>query len=756
MTPPDAVAVSPFAEAARRVRAGADHHDEARVLVNAMTLDEQLWCLDGDLDFWDGVIDMVAGGYHSHTWPAAAVARLGIPGIAFADGPRGCVIGAATCFPVSMARGATFDPGLEERIGRAIGAELRAMGATYTGAVCMNLLRHPGWGRAQETYGEDPHHVGVLAAALTRGLQGHVMACMKHFACNSMEEARFRVDVTVDERALHEVYLPHFRTVADQGVASVMSAYNSVNGDWCGQNTVLLTDILRTEWGWDGFVTSDFIAGLRDPVLSVTAGLEIEMPFRQQRAQQLPAAVAEGRLDRTEVVARVEATVATLLRFAQVFDHAPDRTVLASPDHRALAREAAGTSMVLLRNEDQLLPVPTDLRTVAVLGRLAAVANLGDGGSSDVYPPEVSTLLDGIRAGFPTADVVHHPSDALVAEGADLCVVVVGCTKNDEGEFIDLGTSEDMGAMFPPPPSPPSAPDAEGTPTAPPTTADQEDPVRPVASVSSATPEEGSAAAEVDPAGAPPAESFSPGGDRRSLRLSSDDEGLVAAAVAANPRTVVAVMGGSAVVMPWLDQVPATVLVWYPGMEGGCAFGDVLTGVVEPGGRLPFALPTDAAHLVPFDPDAESVVYDLFHGQWKLDRDGVAPHRPFGSGLGYTTWQVDGTSANVDPDPSGATTGRVTVDVANTGTRAGSTVVYCFAGLPGSSVERPLRRLVAFARVALDAGAREQVQLPYDLADLAVRQDGGWYQEPGTYELTVGTDAGAPVATLPVDLPGAG
>ncbi len=726
---------SPYAEAARRVAGGADHHAEARALVDAMTLDEQLWCLDGDLDFWDGVIDMVAGGYHAHTWPAAAVARLGIPGIAFADGPRGCVIGPATCFPVSMARGATFDPGLEERIGRAIGEELRAVGATYTGAVCMNLLRHPGWGRAQETYGEDPHHVGELAAALTRGLQAHVMACMKHFACNSMEEARFRVDVTVDERALHEVYLPHFRTVADQGVASVMSAYNSVNGEWCGQNSALLTDVLRTEWGWDGFVTSDFIAGLRDPVLSVTAGLEIEMPFRQQRAQHLPTALVEGRLDRSDVAARVEATVATLLRFADVLADAPDRSVLASPGHRALAREAAGASMVLLRNEGALLPVPSDLGTVAVLGRLAAVANLGDGGSSDVSPPEVSTLLDGVRGAFPTAVVVHHATDALVAEGADLCVVVVGCTKNDEGEFIDLGTSEAMADMFPPPP-PPSR-----SPMTPPTAPTHAGPDAP-----DAVPADASAAVE----------SFAPGGDRRSLRLSSDDEGLVAAAVAANPRTVVAVMGGSAVVMPWLDRVPATLLVWYPGMEGGRAFGDVLTGVVEPGGRLPFALPVDEADLVPFDPTADSVVYDLFHGQWKLDRDGVEAHRTFGAGLGYTTWTVDPDSARVVPDGPHVTTGRVVVDVANTGDRGGSTVVLCFAGLPGTSVERPVRRLVAFARLTLDPGARESVELSFDLADLAVRRDGAWFQEPGAYELSVGTDAGEPVATLTVDLPGTG
>jgi beta-glucosidase len=435
------------------MRDGADHHAEARGLVAAMTEDEQLGCLDGDTEFWSGIIDMVGGGYHAHPWPAAEVARLGVPGIHFADGPRGCVIGLATCFPVSMARGATYDPGLEERIGVVIGTELRAMGATYTGAVCMNLLRHPGWGRAQETYGEDPHHVGEMAAALTRGLQTRVMACMKHFACNSMEEARFRVDVTVDERALHEVYLPHFRRVAAEGVASVMSAYNSVNGHWCGENAVLLTDILRTEWGWDGFVTSDFIAGLHDPVLSVTAGLEIEMPFRQQRAQHLPGAVATGMLAIEDVRDRVEATVSTLLRFADVFGPAPEPSVLAAPVHRALAREAAAASMVLLRNERALLPVMPDLDRVAVLGRLAAVANLGDGGSSDVYPPEVSTLLDGVRGAFTGAEVVHDDTDVSIAEGADLAVVVVGCTRDDEGEFIDVGTSEAMMTMFPPAPA---------------------------------------------------------------------------------------------------------------------------------------------------------------------------------------------------------------------------------------------------------------------------------------------------------------
>jgi len=743
---------TPFDLAAARVRAGADHHGEARALVVAMTLEEQLGCLDGDTDFWSGIIDMAAGGYHGHPWPAAVVDRLGIPGIRFADGPRGCVIGPATCFPVSMARGATFDPELEERIGRVIGTELRAMGATYTGAVCMNLLRHPGWGRAQETYGEDPHHVGEMAAALTRGLQTRVMACMKHFACNSMEEARFRVDVTVDERALHEVYLPHFHRVADEGVASVMSAYNSVNGHWCGENTVLLTDVLRSEWGWDGLVTSDFIAGLHDPVLSVTAGLEIEMPFRQQRAQHLPDALASGALAVADVEARVVATVATLLRFAYVFGQAPDPSVLAAPAHRALAREAASRSMVLLRNEGPLLPVRPDLGRVAVLGRLAAVANLGDGGSSDVCPPEVSTLLDGVRGAFPRADVEHHDTDVSIAVGADLAVVVVGCTKADEGEFIDVGTSESMMTMFPPPPEAPPAPDV-GSAAAP-------APSGPEGTVATPEPEPepdpGEERAPSDVATAsdePPPDTFAPGGDRRSLRLSSDDEALVRAAVASCAATVVVVMGGSAVVMPWLDEVPATLVVWYPGMEGGAALGDVLTGASEPGGRLPFALPYDQADLVEFDPDADAVVYDLFHGQWKLDRDGVAPQCPFGAGLGYTSLTVDPGSARLRADGAETTSGTVEVDVANPGRRAGSTVVFLFAGLPGSVVERPVRRLVGFHRVTLGAGERGTVAIAYDLAALAVRRDGGWHQEPGRYVLEVGTDAGSALASVPVDVP---
>jgi beta-glucosidase len=193
-----------------------------------------------------------------------------------------------------MARGATWDVGLEEQVGRAIGREIRAQGGNFFGGVCINLPRHPAWGRAQETYGDEPYHLGELGAALVRGTQKYVMACAKHYVLNSMENARFKVDVTIDEASLHDIYLPHFKRCVDEGVAAIMSAYNSVNGEWAGQNRYLLTEVLRHQWGWRGITVSDFIWGLRDAAASLNAGLDLEEPFAQQRAMHLRDQLAAG------------------------------------------------------------------------------------------------------------------------------------------------------------------------------------------------------------------------------------------------------------------------------------------------------------------------------------------------------------------------------------------------------------------------------------------------------------------------------
>jgi beta-glucosidase len=617
------VSTSSFADASSAVASGTTPEDAARQIVALMTVDERLGCLDGDAPTWAGLRFLSHEGYHKAPFLAAAVERLGVPGIAFADGPRGAVIGNATCFPVSMARGATWDPDLEERVGGAIGVELRALGATLTGAVCVNLLRHPAWGRAQETYGEDPFHVGELGAALTRGLQRHVMACVKHLACNSMENARFSVDIEADEVALHEVYLAQFRRIVDEGVAAVMSAYNSVNGEWCGQNRQLLHDVLREEWGFTGFVISDWIFGLRDAATSLAAGLDVEMPYRMVRAQHLATALHAGDASWDDVDAAVTRLLATLLRFDAVLSApVPSPSVVGCREHRSLAREVAGRSVVLLRNEpvgdSPVLPLQASGLRLAVLGRLAATVNLGDNGSSDVWDLQCRTVLDGLRGAG--AEILHDDGDdpgraAALAASADAAVVVVGYTFRDEGEYIGA-TDPSLPAMFP--------------------TADDPEEVRrfeaSLAGLPTTTRPERLEGRE---------RGFSTGGDRTSLRLTPANVTLIRAAVAANPRTVVAIQAGSAVLMgEWIDEVPAVVQAWYGGCEAGPGLADVLFGAVNPSARLPFSVPADEADLPPFDRDATSFRYDRWHGWWHLARTGRAPAFPFGFGLSYTTFSV--------------------------------------------------------------------------------------------------------------------
>ncbi len=708
-------------------RSGATVNDwelQARDIVTGMTTDEKLWCLDGDAPFWAGLTYLSESGYHKSPFRAAEVERVGLPGFAFSDGPRGVVVDQATCFPVSMARGAMWDTDLEERIGEAIGQELRAVGADLYGGVCVNVLRHPAWGRAQETYGEDPHHVGEMGAALTRGVQRHAMACVKHFACNSMENARFTVDITVDEAALHEVYLPQFRRIVDEGVAVVMSAYNSVNGEWCGQSGALLTEVLRTEWGFSGFVISDWILGLRDAGRSLRAGLDVEMPYRMVRAEHLGDDIEAGEASWAEVDRAVERVVATRLRFADVIDTAvPGRDVLADPAHRSLAREAAAKSVVLLRNEpvDGAPLLPLAVRpggSVALIGTLATAVNLGDGGSSDVWAPEVVTVADGLRSALPGVTVrVDDGTDpdgtAALASSADVAVVVVGYTRLDEGEYIGEFATAHLAHLFP----------------------GEDDPAlvgRFTARIAAERLIEppGHAAASAADGG------FSVGGDRRSLHLHDHDVELIRAVAAANPRTVVAVVAGSAVVASeWDRSVPAIVQSWYSGMEGGHGLADVLLGKVDASGRLPFSIPRTESDLPAFDPDAETFTYDGWHGYWHLARQGTPAAYPFGFGLSYTSFVLESASTEVGDDGI-----RVSGSLRNSGGRAGTDVVQVYAHREGS--DRP-DRLVGFQRIELAAGETAGLRLVIPLTTLAERDvdTHSMIVRPGSYLVRVARNA---------------
>lgn len=717
--------IQTYADARAAVSEGVPAEDAARELVGQMTPHERLWCLDGDSPTWAGLAFLSGDdGYHRAPFVAARVDRLGLPGVAFADGPRGAVIGNATCFPVAMARGATWDVALEERVGEAIGQELRAQGATLTGAVCVNLLRHPAWGRAQETYGEDPFHVGVMGAAVTRGLQRHVMACVKHFACNSIENARFTVDIEIDEAALHEVYLPHFRRIVDEGAAAVMSAYNSVNGEWCGQNRQLLTDVLRGEWAFRGFVISDWVFGLRDAGASLVAGLDIEMPYRMVRAQHLPGALSRGEVSWDLVDAAAERVVATLLRFDHVIaGPVPTPDVVGSAAHRDLAREVAARSIVLLRNvataTGPVLPVSPEA-SVAVIGALADTVNLGDGGSSDVWDLDCHTVLDGLRPIFDSV-VYDDGSDlqraASIALSADVALVVVGYTYRDEGEYIGE-VDPSLGSLFPP--------------------ADEPD----VVDLFEAS------LAELPPTLKPERlaerpRGFSTGGDRASLRLSPADVELVRAIAAANPRTIVAIQAASAVVMSeWIDEVPAVVQAWYGGCRAGEGLADVLVGAVNPSGRLPFSVPVDESDLPPFDPNATHATYDRWHGWWHLERARRAPMFPFGFGGSYTTFELADVSAAMRADCI-----EVHGVVRNTGDCDGADVVQVYVELPDP--EAP-SRLVGFTRVEVAASAEGGFSIAVPLDTLATRdaERHTWRAPRGVHRFLVGRYAGDPSSVV--------
>lgn len=706
-----------FNEALEAYRAGGDAAELARQLVAEMPRGEQLACLEGDLPFWAGLEDIGRHGYHYRPFPAMNRERLGFPGIHFSDGPRGVVVDHATAFPVSMARGATFDPQLEEEVGNAIGIELRAVGATLYGGVCVNLLRHPAWGRAQETYGEDPCHVGEMGAALVRGVQQHAMAVVKHLACNSMENARFTVDVEVDEASLHEVYLPHFRRIVDEGVACVMSAYNAVNGEWCGDSHVLLTEILRGEWGFEGFVVSDWIFGTRDAAQAVRAGLNLEMPYRMRRYDGLEEAIGSGAVSWEEVEAAIAPTVATMLRFQDVLEaSAQSRDVLQQPSHRALSRRVASASMVLLRNEPvgaaPLLPLAAPPRSTAVIGRLADLVNLGDGGSSDVWADDVVTPLAGLREAF-GGGVAYHDGEDLQgaveqASACELAVVVVGYTALDEGEWLGDEGLEHLVQLFPGPDDPDSVEWFEG--------------------YRARFPE----VAVPDRIKDRNSTGFSPGGDRDSLRLHPHDEALIEAVAAANPRTVVVIQGGSAVITSsWDHLVPALIHSWYSGSEGGHALAEVLLGHAEPGGRMPISTPELAEHLPEFDKNATAFTYGRYHGWWHLQREGQQARYPFGFGLDYTTFEVEATAASPEA---------VVVEVANTGQRAGRALVQLYGRRVGGDGPP---RLIGFARVPLEAGARQELELPIDRRWLLERDPKAkaMVLVPGTYELAVGQHA---------------
>lgn len=658
----------------------------ARRLLDEMTLQEKVLQMSGDSSYFDLIrlITIERFKYNDYAIEAGAMTRLAIPPIAFADGPRGVVLRQSTCFPTAMARAASWDRELQRRVADAVAKEIRAQGGNFWGGVCVNLLRHPSWGRAQETLGEDPYLLGEMALPEVEAAQAHnVMGCAKHFALNSIDETRNKVDARVDERTLREVYLPHFKRLADADVASFMSAYNKVNGDYCGESRHLLREILKQEWGYRGFVMSDFFSGVYDGKKGALAGLDLEMPWTVAYGKKLQAVVENGELP----VAVIDEAVLRLLRRKIEYAVRPDPmayppSLVRAAEHVALTRQAAEKSLVLLKN-DGLLPLDgSGLRSVAVLGRLAAAPNLGDHGSSRVYPPSeaVVTIVRGLGDALGANRVLHETGGDLsraraAAKAADVAIVVAGFDHSDEGEFI------------------PEKPNKAEW-----------------------------------------------GGDREDLALKAAERELIEAVAAENPQTVVVLVGGSAILVEgWHERTRAILHAFYPGEQGGAAIARILLGDVNPSGKLPFTVPRDASQLPPFDNRSLTVEYGYYHGYTLVEKKGQEPRYAFGHGLSYTSFSYGKLSLD-DEAVSASGTISAAFDLTNTGARPGEEIAQLYVGFPGTAVDRPLKLLRGFAKVALPPGETRRVTLKVAAGDLAYydSQASMWVVERGEHRILVG------------------
>ena len=620
---------------------------------------------------------------YDEPWYSGENEELGIPGIRYADGPAGIVHrGGATGFTVAIGRAASWDCSLEEKVGGVFGTEAKIMGANCFGGVCVNLLRHPAWGRAQECYGEDTFLTGMMASAVVRGVQKHIMACAKHFLANNIEENRFRQNVEMDERTLREIYLPHFKRLVDEGIACIMPSYNMFRGVHCCENIYSIRQILKGEWSFQGFTMSDWVYGITDGKMAINAGTDIEMPSPQYMGHDLIQYVKSGEVGEELIDEAVLRILKQQIKYAQIASGREYPTsMVACKTHTELSKKAAQKSMVLLKNDHQALPLD-GIKKLAVVGRLADQVNLGDQhGSSCICPAYAVTPLEGIksRAGCAVDVIYTDGSDVEAAvksaREADAVIMVVGLTTEDEGEYL----MENCGRSA----------------------------------------------------------------DRVELGLHREDIDLINRVADVNCRCIICVEGGSAIMMEhWKDKVQAILMMWYPGMEGGNALAEILFGDFNPCAKLPFTIPASQDQLPRSGKDAEQVVYDYYHGYYLADKYQYSVTYHFGYGLSYTTYEYNNLRISkgiINKDEAV----EVQIDVKNTGSIAGEEIVQMYAGYLGSNVERHIKDLKGFAKVYLKPGETKTVKFILDAAELAYykTEERKWVVENIEYQVYAGSSS---------------
>ena len=654
----------------------ADERGQAADLVSRMSVEEQALLLSGD------------GWWRTH-----GIERLGLPSIWVADGPHGLrkspssdepgmTSVPATCFPTAPGLAATWNTALIHEVGAALGREAMAADVQVLLGPGINIKRSPLGGRNFEYFSEDPLLSGRMAAAYIQGVQSEgVGTSVKHFAVNSQESERMSTSSDIDARTLHEIYLPAFEMAVREGRPwTVMSAYNLINGTPASEHTELLTDTLRGQWGFDGLVVSDW-GGINDRVRGVEAGNDLEMPGSgDHNRNKIIAAVREGRLS-TEALARAATAVVALVLKASAA-----RRPGASFDpqaHHALARRAGAEGIVLLKNTDAVLPVPTG-KTLAVIGSFAKTPRFQGAGSSLVNPTQVTNAFDELAVIF-GADALRH------AEGCD-----------GEGETND-------------------------------------------AMLADAVAQAAAADVAIVLAGLP--DSYeSEGFDRRSIDMPPGHVRLIEAVAQAQPNVVVVLLNGSAVAMPWAGRVKGIVEAWLGGQAGGSAIADVLSGRVNPSGKLGETFPVNLEQTPAFPhfPGREGhALYGegMFVGYRHYDTRRIEPLYPFGYGLSYTRFAYTGirsTASTFNADAGGELT--IEVQVKNIGSVAGQEVVQLYVHERAPAVVRPEVELRAFDKVALEPGEEKTLRFTLQRRDFATYDAAAraWAVRSGTFDVRVG------------------
>ncbi|OIQ74381.1 beta-glucosidase BoGH3A precursor [mine drainage metagenome] len=663
-----------------------------------MTLEEKIAMLHGNALF-----------------SSAGVPRLGIPELTCDDGPLGVreeikrfdwasanwTTDSATFLPNGSAIAATWNPAMSHKYGVVIGGEANARQKNIMLAPAFNICRMPLCGRTYEYYSEDPYLNSQLAIQSVKGIQSqHVAACIKHFAANNQELHRDSVNTLVDERALREIYLPAFKAAVQQGNAyAVMSAYNKVNGYWCSENDFLLNKVLKKEWGFQGVVMSDW-SGVHHTVAAANNGLDIEMgssgPYDEWYfAKPLLAAVKSGQVSVKTIDDKVRRILWLIYHTSMSANH-PEGSI-ATPAHTKSAYDIASESIVLLKNDAHLLPLKVNkIKSIAVIGDNATRTFALGGYGAGVKAKHEVTALEGIKSRFGKTASISFAQGYKANYGANNTD-----EQNSGSDKPDQNLIDQAAAL------------AKKTDIA-------------ILCIGSNR------------------EFESEGHDRKNLELPFGEQVLVDAVSAANPNTIIVIMAGAPYDLNEIKKSNHTIVwSWFNGSEAGDALADVLKGVVNPSGRLPFTFPVSLNDSPAFALNTypgKNLTADYKEGilvgyRW-YDTKNINPLYCFGYGLSYT----DFTYADLTTDKKTyKSDDKITISlkVKNTGSVAGKEVVQLYISKPNSVVLRPAKELKAFKKMMIAPATTAVVSMNIDAGDLAYFDSklSKWVVEPGEYKI---------------------